>query len=204
MKKTGLLLLLVPTLFLASCQTTPKVDTITEEEARTFIEEHFTKKVEEFTTPSNQSLVKWKITKDSDDGKAKIIIGNYIFNDNRPITDQDGNKGLTIEDTRCAQYINDLKAGTGFGGTGADAVIGMNKDIFEKLYQSTQRETGVYNLVYKPAGKGLKIISESAIQKTIYTRTHHYNEVGQETKFEINANKEDSTVVFTMSIDFKY
>lgn len=208
MKKTGLLLLLTPTLFLASCQTTPKIDTIDEKEARAFIEEHFTKEKFE-VAPDATSKIKWEIksTDEAIKNDIKTIISKYIYSsDGRKITDDKNTAGLPMDDAaRLSSYLTELDGSVeSFGTPGTDAVIGMNKDIFEKLYKSGQREVGTYNLIYKLAGKGLRISSESAVQNTIYTRTHYYNEVGQETKFEINANKNNSTVVFTMSIDFKY
>lgn len=207
MKKTGLLLLLVPTLFLASCQTTPKVDTIDENEARAFIEEHFKKeKFEE--APKATSKIKWDIkstTEETKDG-IKGLISSYIYSDERKITDDKNTGGLLMSEdpARLNKYLTEINEPTDFGAPGNDAVIGMNKKIFEDLYHSGQNEVHPYALVYKPFGKGLIIISQSTNLTTLHTRTHYYNEYGQETKFEVSMNKDNGAYVYTMSIEFKY
>lgn len=204
MKKTGLLLLLVPTLFLASCQTTPKIDTITEKEAREFIEEHFTTTTFN-VAPKDTSIIKWKInsTDETIKNEIKAVIGGYI---NGTITDDKNDKGLQITDaTRLNKYLSELTdESVQFGDAPYDAVIGMNTAIFNKLYHSGQNDVDPFTLVYKPAGKGLVIISQSTMQNTTHTRTHRYNENGQETRFEVNVNKESGAYSYTMSIDFKY
>lgn len=201
MKKVGYLLLLTPALFLASCQTTPKIDTITPEEAQKIIDK-FEQRPDTFVAPNDTSKVSWNVNK----GDAKDLIKPYLGHD----LPEDKKEDYITEQTRRDSYITELadEPASLFNDVGHDAFIRMNTDLHLKMIKSIPpyptNETGDYFLKYKKNGGGITIIEESTSQKTIYTRTHFYNESGREDRFEVNVNKESGNLVYTMNIEFHY
>ncbi|MCQ2786959.1 MAG: hypothetical protein MJ199_00995 [Bacilli bacterium] len=201
MKKVKYLFLLVPSLFLiTSCQTTPHVDTLTEQEAQDFINEHYSKV--EAKVPSTLSTIKWEVKKDNDVGDAKSRIGKYI--DGTPVGDAKGDNVAIVNHDRLDQYVYDLSSSELMGDVnGHDAVIAMNPTYYEILYHSRQRGYGAYNLIYKPGpDNGLIIISQLQSITSVDIRYHTYNAQGLETEFRIDFGKDDQE--YSMTINFKY
>lgn len=201
MKKVKYLFLLVPSLFLiTSCQTTPHVDTLTEQEAQDFINEHYSEVVAKKPTPS--STIKWEVKKDDDASHAKSRIGKYI--DGNPVADNKGENVAIANQDRLDQYVTDLSSSEVMGDAdGHDAVIAMNPTIYRDLYHSRQRGYGEYNLIYKPGpDNGLIIISQLQSINSVDVRYHTYNALGLESEFRIEFNKDNQE--YSMTINFKY
>lgn len=199
MKKVKYLFLLVPSLFLiTSCQTTPHVDTLTEQEAQDFINEHYSKV--EAKAPSTLSTIKWEVKKDTDVGDAKAVIGKYI--DGNPVADNKVDKFDLVNTVRLEQYKNELTKEV-MGDIGHDAVIAMNPTIYQDLYHSGQRQYGVYNLIYKPGpDNGLIIISQRQSINNVHVRYHTYNAQGLETEFRVEFGMDSQE--YSMTINFQY
>lgn len=206
MKRTSHLFLLVPSLFLlASCQTTPKVDTITEEEAQAFIKENFLRGTDTFNKPTTESTVKWEITDNDQKENAMVIVTNYLGS---TVTELKGEAKITSD--RAQQYkdeVNDINA---MKTPGFDAIIGMNWDIYENLYQSEQHRIHYSKLLYKKGpDDGLVIISQLESTKNLYTLIHTYKgskdkKGGYESKFEASVYNSDTKLQYKVTIDFHY
>lgn len=210
MKRTSHLFLLVPSLFLlASCQTTPKVDTIDEKEAQAFIQEHYNKKeLKDFTKPDDNTTFSWEIidTKDQTGiDEAKEIVKKYVG-----ITDDIELKKDNVKITSGygQSYLNELTSDEvkSFDTPVGDAVIGMNwKDIYQKLYSKSAQNDDDHDLFYKKGpDNGLIIISRYMGSKIVHTRTHTYNSEGLESKFEVACSMYDSKLQYKLTIDFRY
>ncbi|MCQ2795262.1 MAG: hypothetical protein MJ214_03555 [Bacilli bacterium] len=203
MKKLSYLFLLTPALFLiTSCQTTPKVDTIDENEARAFINEHY--KDKQAATPNTLSTIKWKITKDDsgDTHLAKQYISQYYLKDITTDIPDEQNDPISVSQDACNRYTDHLNSDA-MGKSGFDEVIAMNPTIFEQLYKSWQNEPTVSSLTYKHGpNNGLIIISALLSTKSAYTLTHTYDGDGRETEFKIV--RAEGGLDYTMTMNFKY
>ncbi len=210
MKRTSHLFLLVPSLFLmASCQTTPKVDTIDEKEAQAFIQEKFTNGMDFFKEkiPTGETTFSWEIIDTKDEASindAKVVIKSYLGKD---VGDQLKSDNVKIAEGEAhrKQYPDQL-AEFQFDDPVGDAVIGMNQKIYENLYISSQHKAGYSNIKKKKGpDNGLIIISLlDTSTKSVNTLTHTYNHEGLESKFEVVCSKSDSKMQFKMTIDFHY
>lgn len=203
MKKINYLFLLTPALFLASCQTTPKIDTLTEEEAIKIIQERFhlgEQGQPGFVAPTSETKIRWNIKSNED--VAKSYIGLYIFDNPSTQTFPEGSECNITDGTRLNNYVTELNDVFSYG---KDAVIGMNMDIYKKMrntYSFTSNDVKPYYLVYKLNGEGLIIISKATQSYYTDTRTHYYDKDGRETRFDVEIDKEDHH--YTMTIEFKY
>ncbi len=200
MKKSKLLLLLAPSLFLfTSCDTAPKIDTISEADAINYIQNQYKDYTigDTFNTPK-KGIASWTINEEEPATESKNLIKQYTGIDNPELKYEK----YEISDTRINNYVSELNNSSVTFTMGTDVVVGMNEDIFNKLYSIKNNGAVAYDFVYKYAGSGLMINIVPSNTKEQYTRTHYYDGNGRETKFEMSISKDGKN--FSLSIEFNY